>query len=228
MIPKLIIIIPAFNEAPVLSRVLQAIKLATRQFHPQIVVIDDGSTDATAKVAYQHGTEVLSHRINLGLGAALGTGLAHAQKSGADIAVTFDADGQHHPDDISRVIKPILDGQADVVIGTRLKSNRGHMPVDRFLVNWLSNLLTWALFGIWTTDSQSGFRGFSQKAINSLQLKTQGMEVSSEVFAEIRRHKLRLIEVPIQVIYTDYSRRKGQSALNAPQVLFKLLLRLAR
>jgi len=102
------------------------------------------------------------------------------------------------------------------------------MPVDRLLVNWLSNFLTWLLFGVWTSDSQSGFRAFSKKAIELLKLKTERMEVSSEIFAEVRRHQLTLTEVPIRVIYTAYSQRKGQSTLNALHVFFKLVLRLAR
>ena len=225
---KLFIIIPAFNEAPVIGSVIAAIKNTHFKFHPHIIVVNDGSTDATSEIAQASGVTVLNHKLNRGLGAALGTGLAYAKLKQADIAVTFDADGQHSPPDIALVIKPIINHQADVVIGTRLKSTAGHMPLDRRLVNQLSNIITWFLFGVWTSDSQSGFRAFSATAINLLQLKTETMEVSSEIFAEVRRHHLKLAEVPIQVIYTDYSRRKGQSTLNAFQVLFKLLLRLAR
>ncbi len=225
---KASIIIPAFNEAPVIGQVIQAIKQATAALRPEIVVVDDGSRDATAEVAQQAGAKVLTHRLNRGLGASLGTGLAYAKLTGADLVVTLDADGQHDPADINRVIRPLLNYRADVVIGTRLKSITGRMPLDRLALNWFSNLITWLLFGVWTTDSQSGFRAFSKKAIKFLNLKTQRMEVSSEIFAEIRRHNLKFTEVPIKVIYTDYSRRKGQSNLNAPRVLFKLLLRLAR
>ena len=224
----MVIIIPAFNEAQVLPQVIKEIRQQTRSWRPQIVVVNDGSSDATGEVARQAGATVVTHRLNRGLGAALGTGLAYAKQVGADIAVTLDADGQHDPADIGKVMAPVIKRQADVVIGSRLNSNRGRMPADRLMVNWLSNLVTWLLFGVWTSDSQSGFRAFSKQAIQWLRLKTERMEVSSEIFGEIKRHRLNLAEVPIRVIYTDYSRRKGQSPLNAARVLFKLLLRLAR
>ena len=228
MQPKVFIIIPAFNESLILASVIRGIKLATSAFKPELVVVNDGSTDNTGKIAAQAGVTVLTHRLNRGLGAALGTGLTYAKTQNADVAVTLDADGQHDPADIARILEPILKSEADVVIGTRLLSRYGHMPLDRLIVNWFSNFITWVLFRVWTTDSQSGFRGFSRQAINSLQLKTERMEVSSEIFAEVRQHKLKLAEVPIRVIYTPYSRRKGQSTLNAVHVFFKLLLRLAR
>lgn len=225
---QVVIIIPAFNEAQVLPQVIKDIRQQTQSWRPHIVVVNDGSSDATGEVARQAGAIVVTHRLNRGLGAALGTGLAYAKQVGADIAVTLDADGQHDPADIRKIMAPVIKQQADVVIGTRLNSNRGKMPVDRLMVNWLSNLVTWLLFGVWTSDSQSGFRAFSKQAIRGLRLKTERMEVSSEIFGEIRRHRLSLAEVPIRVIYTDYSRLKGQSNLNAARVLFKLLLRLAR
>lgn len=225
---RVVIIIPAFNEAQVLPQVIKDIRRQAQSWRPQIVVVNDGSADATGEVARQAGATVVTHKLNRGLGAALGTGLAYAKQVGADIAVTLDADGQHDPADIRKVMASIIKRQADVVIGTRLNSNRGRMPLDRLMVNWLSNLLTWLLFGVWTSDSQSGFRAFSKQAIQSLRLKTERMEVSSEIFGEIHRHRLRLAEVPIRVIYTAYSRRKGQSSLNAAYVFFKLMLRLAR
>jgi hypothetical protein len=102
------------------------------------------------------------------------------------------------------------------------------MPSDRRLLNSLANTLTFVLFGVTTTDSQSGFRAFNRKAIQAIALKTQRMEVSSEIFAEIKRLNLRFSEVPISVIYTDYSRQKGQQNSNKWSVGYKLMLRLFR
>ena len=220
------IILPAYNEAPVIEQVLDSLK--KQKLKAKIVVIDDGSTDETAKIARKKEVGVLRHVLNRGLGGALGTGLAFAKKAGADIAVTLDSDGQHDPADIKRVVKPILDGKADVVIGTRWKSNRGEIPFDRKVITIASNILTFFLFGILTSDSQSGFRAFSKKAIDTIIIRTQGMEVSSEFFGEIKKNKLRLAEVPIKVIYTPYSRKKGQTNLNSIQILLKLILRLFR
>lgn len=222
---KQLIIVPAFNEAPVIFATLTNLQRTVSGF--DIIVVDDGSTDATAHQARRAKVKVLHHALNRGLGGALGTGLEFAKRRNYDLAVTFDADGQHDPRDILTAIRPILTGSADVVIGSRTRGH-GHMPLDRQLLNWLGNVLTWLMFGIWTSDSQSGFRAFSKPAIQTIEVKTEGMEVSSEFFAEVKRHKLKVTEVPIKVIYTDYSRAKGQSNLNAVNVLVKLLLRLVR
>jgi len=224
------IILPAYNEAPVIGQVLDGVKKEVKKekLSAKVVVIDDGSIDQTGKIAQKKGVRVLRHVLNRGLGGALGTGLAYAKKAGADIAATLDSDGQHDPADIKKVIKPILDGKADVVIGTRWKSDKDKIPLDRKIITPLSNILTFLLFGIPTSDSQSGFRAFSKKAINTITIRTQGMEVSSELFGEIKKKKLKLTEVPIKVIYTSYSRKKGQTNLNSFQILLKLVLRLFR
>lgn len=224
-----LVIIPAFNEAPVIRHTLKELKPVTQKLAPcDILVVDDGSHDKTGIIASEAGVFVVRHKLNRGLGGALGTGLEFAKRGNYSLAVTFDADGQHHPEDIIKTIKPIEVNKADIVIGTRTKSRAGHMPLDRRLIIWGSNVITWALFGVWTSDSQSGFRAFSSKAIQHLDLKTDRMEVASEIFAEAKKHKLKINEIPIKVIYTDYSRAKGQDNLNAVNILYKLLLRLVR
>lgn len=224
---KRLVIIPAYNEARVIFHTLTELKKTLRPHGRfDILVIDDGSKDATSSQARRAKVTVVRHQLNRGLGGALGTGLAYARLHCYDLAVTFDADGQHDPKDILKAVKPIETGQADVVVGTRTRL--GHMPADRWFLNWLSNLITFLFFGVWTTDSQSGFRAFSQKALQLIEVKTQRMEVSSEFFAETKKHHLRLTEVPIRVIYTKYSRGKGQTNLNAVNILYKLLLRLFR
>jgi len=226
---KGIIIVPAFNEALVIRKVLRELRAEVKRLGKfEIVVVDDGSFDATAKEARKAGAKVIRHLLNRGLGGALGTGLIYAKMTRAEIAVTFDADGQHDPTDIRKVIEPIKKGKADVVIGSRLLFGSRKIPWDRRVVIWGSNLLTRLLFSVTTSDSQSGFRAFSRKAIQQITIKTQEMEVSSELFSEIQRLGLHLSEVPIQVIYTPYSKKKGQSNLNAFGVLVRLLLRLAR
>jgi glycosyltransferase involved in cell wall biosynthesis len=166
---------------------------------------------------------LLRHKINRGLGAALGTGLAYARARGADFAITFDADGQHAPDDIAAVLSPLLAGEVDAVIGSRLISPKG-MPWYRVVGNRGLNVFTFLLYGLWTTDSQSGLRGFSRSALERIEVRTERMEVSSEFIREIRRLRLKWKEVPIQAIYTDYSLQKGQSNWNAFTILFRLVL----
>jgi hypothetical protein len=142
----------------------------------------------------------------------------------ATIVVTLDADGQHEPQDIPRLIEPILAKKADVVIGSRLINPEG-MPLDRRILNWAANLFTLILFGVWTTDSQSGLRALSRNALEQIEIRTSRMEVSSEIIAETGRLRLPFVEIPIRSIYTEYSRRKGQSNLNSVSVFAKLLIR---
>ncbi len=219
--PKVVIVMPAFNEENMVGRVIKAVK--KRGFN-NIIVVDDGSKDNTTEVSLNAGADVVVHPLNRGLGAALGTGIQEGVTRGYDIIVTFDSDGQHHPDDIEKVISPIAKMRADAVIGTRLKNPRG-MPIIRRIGNWGFNVITYMLFGVWTTDSQSGFRAFSKKGASVIDIKSNRMEVSSEIIKEIGRNKLKFREVPIRAIYTDYSMSRGQSSLNAFRILAKLILR---
>lgn len=227
---QLILILPALNEAEVLVDVLAQLKTAVKRLpvDTELVVVDDGSRDETAAIAAKAGATVLTHLINRGLGAALGTGLAYAKKEQADFAITFDSDGQHDPADIAKVLRPLLKGQADVVIGSRSLPGSGKMPILRRINNLAFNVLTWIFFGKTTSDSLSGFRGFNRRAIKYIRLKTERMEVSNEFFAEIKRHGLRLAEAPIRVIYTPYSMKKGVKPGNVFAIIFRLVLRLLR
>ncbi|HWE30093.1 MAG TPA: glycosyltransferase family 2 protein [Polyangia bacterium] len=225
--PSLHIVIPAFNEGRVIGTTLANLP---RTFagvdETVIVVVDDGSTDDTTDVITACGDArvvLLRHAINRGLGGALGTGLEYARLRGADYVVTYDADGQHAPDDIAAILAPLVDGKADAVIGSRLINPAG-MPWHRVVGNWGLNLFTYFVFGMWTTDSQSGMRGFSKAALAQIQVRMDRMEVSSEFIKEIRRCRLRYTEVPIRAIYSDYSLAKGQSNWNAFNILIRLVL----
>ncbi|PIN70371.1 hypothetical protein COV93_01815 [Candidatus Woesearchaeota archaeon CG11_big_fil_rev_8_21_14_0_20_43_8] len=218
---KLFVVLPAFNEEKSIGSVIKDLK---RNNYRNIIVVDDGSVDKTSEIAKKEGVQVYKHLINRGLGGALGTGIKAAVQNGAEIVVTIDADGQHDISDIKKAIKPIQDGDADVVIGTRLADPKG-MPIIRKIGNWGFNCITYLLFNIWTTDSQSGFRVFSKDAAKNIRIKTNRMEVSSEIINEIKRNRLRFTEVPIKVIYTDYSLQHGQSSLNAFKILVKLMFK---
>lgn len=218
---KTVIVMPAFNEEKVIGTVIDGLHKAGWN---ELIVVDDGSTDRTGKIAGALGAAVYTHPVNRGLGGALGTGIEAAVMHDADVIVTFDSDGQHDPGDIAKVIRPIVAGRADAVIGSRLLKPKG-MPLIRRIGNMGLNIVTFLLFGVWTTDSQSGLRAFSKKAAEKIRIRTNRMEVSSEIIKEIGHHKLRFKEVPIRPIYTEYSRKHGQSNLNAFRIIGKLVLK---
>ncbi|OGV94518.1 hypothetical protein A3A66_00640 [Microgenomates group bacterium RIFCSPLOWO2_01_FULL_46_13] len=223
---RVLIVIPAYNEEEVISQVIVDVRQQLKT--ADILVVDDGSTDQTGEEAFKAGAAVVRHVINRGLGGAIGTGIEYSRGKDYTAVATIDADGQHDANDLLKVLQPIFEGRADVVIGSRLLQDVFQVPIDRRLLIRLSNLLTFILFGFKSTDTLSGFRAFSRKALEKIELKTETMEVSNELFGEISRHQLRYLEVPIRVRYTPYSRTKGQTNLNALNVGIKLLLRLAR
>ena len=179
---KTIAVIPAYNEAKTIGGVVKA----TLPFVDVVLVVDDGSRDETGATAREAGARVLTHRVNRGLGATLGTGLMAAKMLRADCIITLDADGQHDPSEISKLTSPIERGIADVVLGSRLLASKG-MPFHRIVANHVGNLITFLFFGLFVTDSQSGFRAFSREAARHLEIRSNRMEVSSEIVAEIRR-----------------------------------------
>ena len=225
--PSLHLIIPAFNEARVIQNTLRALPAQIDGIDAlTVVVVDDGSRDDTAAEVLRCGDPrvvLLRHAINRGLGGALGTGLQYARQHGADFVITYDADGQHAPEDIGNVLAPLVAGRADAVIGSRLLDPKG-MPWYRVVGNWGLNVFTFVIFGMWTTDSQSGLRGFSRAALAKIEIRMDRMEVSSEFIKEIRRCRLRFTEVPIRAIYSDYSLAKGQRNLNGFNILIRLVL----
>jgi len=225
---KTVIVVPAFNESAAISKVLTGIPKKLKGISQlSTLVVDDGSGDNTSQKAKKAGVFVVRHVINRGLGAAIKTGLDWAKSQGADIAVTFDSDGQHDPTDIPRLIQPILNKDADLVIGSRFKKKQS-IPADRLILNWFANLTTLVMFGVHSTDSQSGLRAFSKKAMAQIDLKADRMDFSSEILIEAKRHNLKIEEIPIKAIYTDYSRKKGQKNLNAIPVFARILIRFLR
>lgn len=219
---KIFVLIPAYNEQSVIGDVLRDIRLAG---YPDIIVVDDGSSDETYQRAQQAaGVIALRHFINRGKGAAMKTGIEATKILKADVVVTMDGDGQHDPKDIARMVQLVSEGN-DVVLGTRAIDSRT-MPFWKVLANKSGNFFTWLLYGLWVTDSQSGFRAFSRRAIERIETKTDRYEYDSEVIREIRRHGLKFVEVPVSVRYTAYSQNKAtrQTLKNGLKTLFKMFL----
>jgi glycosyltransferase involved in cell wall biosynthesis len=197
--PKIIIAFPAYNEeAYIGTLVLQAKKYAGK-----VIVVDDGGSDATAEVAGIAGAYVIRHSGNKGKGAAIQSILIEAKKDDPDVLIIMDADSQHKPDEIPRLVKPITEGY-DLVIGSR-KLDRQDIPSYRRFGQKILLSLTRLLTKNKLTDSESGFRAFSRKAINELDLSQTGFAVESEMIAEAEDKNLKVTEVPISAIYTKDS-----------------------
>jgi len=201
--PKVLVGMPAYNEGKYLgSLILQA-----RQHADEVIVVDDGSTDHTAKVAELAGAKVVRHGENKGYGMAIRTILAEAKKQNADVLVILDADSQHNPEEIPSLIRAVSEG-FDVVIGSRATQKRAIAPYRRLGQGVLSRLTSVAS-GKKLSDTESGFRAYSRKALTTLELKETGMAVSSEIVSEAAAKGLKITEVPISVTYT-----KDGSTLN--------------
>lgn len=225
---KALIIVPAFNESQTIFKVLTSLPKKLKGIsYIETILVNDGSQDDTLIKAKKAKVQIVSHAINRGLGAAIKTGLEIAKKKNADIAITFDGDGQHNPADIAKIIDPITKKKADLVIGTRFKKLQ-NVPFDRLVINCFANLATLILFGVISTDSQSGLRAFSKKAIELIDFKGERMDFSSEILLEAKKHNLAVYEIPIKAIYTSYSRAKGQKNLNSLAVFSRFLVRVFR
>lgn len=215
------IVVPAYNEAEVITGVIREIRSAGYQ---NILVVDDGSRDATQLIARNNGVIALRHRINRGKGAATKTGIEAAKLLGADIIVTLDGDGQHDPRDIKLLIKPIINNHCDVALGSRLMRPEG-MPWYKILHNKIGNVLVWYFYGLYVTDSQSGFRAYSRHAAETINTRTDRYEYDSEVIREIYLYRLQYQEIPIRVRYTDYSMGKlhKQNLINGIKTFYRMI-----
>jgi len=216
---KTFIVIAAFNEEKTIEGVVKGLK---EEGFDNIVVVDDGSRDNTAEIAKKAGASVLRHIINRGQGAALQTGIDYALENDADIIVTFDADGQHDPKDVKKVIKPIINKEADVVFGSRFLG-KSKVPFFKKMTLKGGIFFTWLFSGIWMSDVHCGFRAFSRNAAKKIRITYDRMEHASEIIDEVIAKKIRYKEVPVNVVYTKYAIKKGQSIFNSIKIASKLL-----
>lgn len=219
---KVFVVIPAYNEEFMIDKVIKDLK---KHNYKNIVVVDDGSSDKTYEAASKHKIHVLKHVINLGQGAALKTGIDYALLQGADIIVTFDADGQHQAKEIERMINPIKKKEVEVTLGSRFLSDGSKIPALRRLYLKIGVLVLFVMYGIKLTDSHNGFRAFSRKALQKIELRANQMEHASEIPEQIKKKRIKFKEIPVNIRYTDYSIKHGQKSSNAFKIFFKMILR---
>jgi glycosyltransferase involved in cell wall biosynthesis len=208
--PLVVVGIPAFNEEQTIARVV----LEAQRFADKVIVCDDGSTDHTGRIAKCLGAEVLRHEENRGYGASVKSLFERAHCLDAGVFVTLDADGQHEPKEIPSVIKPVLDGSADIVIGSRFVGKNGtvEMPLYR---QFGAKLITKMVNGSsknGITDSQSGFRAYSASALDKLSFFEAGMGASVEILLRASKTNLRIVEVPSTCRYNTGDATSSENA----------------
>ncbi len=220
--PETWIVIPMFNEGEVIGDVITAV----RARFANVVCVDDGSSDDCAERARAAGAHVVVHPINLGQGAALQTGLEYAlSREGAQYFVTFDSDGQHRPEDAAVMVELLRSGEVDVVLGSRFLDGRTQVGALKRLVLKAAVRFSNFTSGMRLTDAHNGLRALNRAAVLLIQIRQNRMAHASEIIDKIGRSDLRWREVPVHIIYTDYSRSKGQSLLNSVNILTELLYR---
>lgn len=216
---SVLVIVPAYNEGSVIRTVIGGLARAGLR----IVLVDDGSTDGTGEIARRAGATVLRHPVNRGQGAAIQTGIVYALEQGADFIATFDADGQHDPDDIPRMLASLAESGAEVALGSRFLGQARDIPRVRRILLRAATLFTNITTGVHLSDTHNGLRVMTVRAALSLRIRQDGMAHASEIIEQIGSKALKYVEVPVTVRYTDYSRGKGQSSLDALNVLYNLL-----
>lgn len=216
------LVVPLFNEGQVIREVMTR---ALRTF-PNIVCVDDGSSDDSAAEAAAAGVHVVRHPFNLGQGAALRTGLDYAlRRPGAEYFVTFDSDGQHREVDAVVMVRRLATEPLDVVVGSRFLDGRTKPGLVKVVVLrtavFFQNLTT----GVKLTDAHNGLRAMNRRAAEAIDITQNRMAHASEIVTEIGRAKLRYAEEPVLIEYTDYSRSKGQSIWNSVNILSDLIFK---
>ena len=193
----LIIGLPAYNEEKNIAGIITKLQKISNR----VIVCNDGSSDMTGEIAEKMGVEVINHPKNLGYGGAIKSIFLKAREMSPDVLVTFDADGQHRIEDIEKIIEPISNDEADIVIGSRFLGKNDNVPSYRKLgisaITKMTNIATKQKI----TDSQSGFRAYNKKSLDELNLSERGMGISTEILIKADKKELKIVEVPIKILY---------------------------
>jgi len=218
---KTLVAIPCYNE----SLMIASIVLRSRGFVNDVLVVDDGSTDHTGITAKEAGAIVITHETNRGYGAALSTCFEFARDNGFDVMVILDGDGQHDPAYIPEMIRKMKDTEADIVIGSRFIGSQNDVPLYRRIGLWILDRATRTSGGIETTDTQSGYRAYGKKAIETIFLSDELMGAGSEILTLAREQDLSVVEVPIRVRYDLQDTSTQNPVLHAIDVLAAIIWR---
>jgi len=217
---RTLVAIPCYNEGLTIGSLV----LKARQHSTEVLVVDDGSSDDTAPIARLSGATVLVHERQQGKGAGVLDAMRYARENGFDAIVLIDGDGQHNPDEIPAVVAPVLEGRADLVIGSRFLGTRADVPLYRRFGQIVLNIFTNASADFSSTDSQSGFRALSKRALEDAAcFVTDGYNVESDMIAYLSARDLAIVEVPISVRYEVPHKHKKNPLLHGLGVLANII-----
>lgn len=214
------VIIPAYNEEEVIVKVLHDLS----SMHYSIVVVDDGSVQELGELLKGFPVFLLRHKVNLGQGAALQTGIEFALSRKAKFIVTYDADGQHQATDIDKLLEPLASKEADIVLGSRFILKNSRIPAGRRFVLQTARFINFLFTGLLLTDAHNGLRAMTGEAAAKIRLRQSGMAHATEIIGEVKKQRLRYKEIPVTIHYTDYSRKKGQTVWGSFRIFFDILL----
>jgi polyprenyl-phospho-N-acetylgalactosaminyl synthase len=218
---SIFVVIPCYNEAGIIRETIAAVI----EKGYSTIVVDDHSTDNTKEQLKGLSVIYVRHRLNMGQGAALQTGISLALKKKAEYMVTFDADGQHDVDDIDGMLQKLKEGQFDIVLGSRfLPGAGGNIRTERKLLLKAACYLNYLFTGILLSDAHNGLRVMNRNAAERIHLKENRMAHATEILKEIKEQGLKFGEFPVHIHYSDYSKKKGQSLLNSVRIFFDLIL----
>lgn len=218
--PKTVfVVIPAFNEHQSLQLVVD--ELVDK--HYNVVVVDDGSARDLYPLLKNKPIFFLRHKVNLGQGAALQTGIEFALSRQPSYIVTFDADGQHNANDIEKMLLKLFETKADIALGSRFIKNNP-IPLKRKILLQAGRYINYLFTQLLLTDAHNGLRAMTKETAEKIRIRENRMAHATEILSLIQKEKLKYIEVPVEIYYTEYSQRKGQTAMSSFRIFFDLLL----
>ena len=218
---NIMVIVPAYNEKDCLVNVVTSL---LRNHYFNIVVIDDGCTPPLKEEICHLPVTYIRHRSNLGQGAALQTGFDYAIKNNADIVITFDADGQHDAADLPALLQPVINNETDISLGSRFLAVNNSIPPFRRIILKQARFINFIFSGLLLSDAHNGLRALNRIALKKISITENRMAHASEMLFEIKKHKLRFMEVAVHIDYSTSIKKRGQSEWDSIKILFDLVL----
>ena len=219
------VLIPVFNEEKVIKEIILELKKSFKY----IITVNDGSFDDSKKILENLNVILLNHPINLGQGAAIKTGLDYINRyTDADALITFDADGQHSIDDAINFAEEISKTEKDIIFGSRFIEDDSNVPIFKKIILKTATLLTNILLSVKLTDTHNGLKAIKTKVLDKIEISIDSYAFETELILEVAKKKIKYMELPTSIQYSEYSKQKGQSILNSIRIFEDIILRLIR